>query len=134
MPQAIMRLFAYREFDEVLAEDARAMLSDEATVVLVAESAGDVIGYISGHLETDARRMLRRWGIVGDWYVDERVRGSGVGQRLMAGLEAVFREAGCELVQIATWPFNTATRAIIERSGYAEVQVTYRKELSQSDP
>ena len=131
MPAAMERLFAYRSFETVLAEDVAAMLRDPAVVVLLALGDGKAIGYISGTIENDDRRVIRRKGVVGDWYVDESVRGAGVGRRLFDTLETIFAEAGCGLVEVATWPFNEGTRKALDRLGYSEIQITYRKEFGE---
>jgi len=131
MPAGMERLFAYRSFETVLAEDVAAMLRDPAVVVLLALGDGKAIGYISGSIENDDRRVIRRKGVVGDWYVQESVRGAGVGRRLFETLESIFAEAGCGLVEVATWPFNEGTRKALDRLGYSEIQITYRKELGE---
>ncbi len=128
-------LYAYREFESVLADDVDAMLRNPATAILVAEEvvdageSADLLGYVTGYVENDARRVLSRKGIVGDWYVQEELRGTGVGRRLLDALMAVFREAGCNVAEIATWPFNAGTRRVIEELGFDEIQVVYRREL-----
>jgi GNAT superfamily N-acetyltransferase len=133
MPEGMERLFAYRSFQTVLAEDVAAMLRDPSVVVLLALAERDLgeeaIGYISGTIESDDRRVIRRKGVVGDWYVAEELRGSGVGRRLFETLESIFAEAGCGLVEVATWPFNEGTRKALGKLGYEEIQITYRKEL-----
>ena len=131
MPAGMERLFAYRSFETVLAEDASAMLRDPSVVVLLAIGDGEAVGYISGTIEHDERRAIRRKGIVGDWYVAASHRGTGIGRRLFETLEAIFAEAGCGLVEVATWPFNASTRKAVERLGFAEIQITYRKELGE---
>lgn len=131
MPAGMERLFAYRSFETVLTEDVAAMLRDPSVVVLIALGDGAAIGYISGTIENDERRAIRRKGVVGDWYVDEPARGAGIGRRLFETLESIFREAGCGLVEVATWPFNEGTRKALDRLGYSEIQITYRKELGE---
>ncbi len=131
MPAGMERLFAYRSFETVLAEDVSAMLRDPSVVVLLAVGDGKAIGYITGSIENDERRVIRRKGVVGDWYVDPSVRGSGIGRRLFETLETIFAEAGCGLVEVATWPFNRGTRKALDRLGYSEIQITYRKELGE---
>ena len=82
MPVGMERLFAYRSFGAVLAEDVAAMLRDPSVVVLMAfaqvEGPEEAVGYISGSIESDERRVIRRKGVVGDWYVEERFRGASV--------------------------------------------------------
>lgn len=134
MSAGMERLFAYRAFEEVLAEDVRAMLRDDSVVVLLAESDEGPVGYISGTIESDERRVIRRKGVVGDWLVEESARGAGVGRRLFETLEAIFREAGCGLVEVATWPFNEGTRQALRQLRYEEIQITYRKALDDDEP
>jgi GNAT superfamily N-acetyltransferase len=70
-------------------------------------------------------------GVVGDWYVDEAARGHGVGAALLAELERRFADAGCEVMESATWSFNRGARAAHLALGFDEVQVTYRKRLGK---
>lgn len=134
MPEGMEILFAYRQFPHVLREDVEAMLRGEASVVLVAEDvdAGPhprPIGYASGTIQNDPRRVLSRKGILGDWFVAEDARGSGVGRRLVEVLFAIFQESGCSVVETSTWTFNTETRKAMDALGFREIQVTYRKEI-----
>ena len=122
-------LYAYRDFPTVLADDVDAMIRNPATAILLAESDDGPCGYITGYVENDARRQLDRKGVVGDWYVAEGHRGQGVGRGLLDRLLAIFAEAGCNITEIATWPFNDATRRHIEAAGYEEIQIVYRRKL-----
>jgi RimJ/RimL family protein N-acetyltransferase len=131
MPPGLLPLFAYRDFGRVLDEDVIAMLASPNVVVLLAELESEPCGYITGHIENDPRRLHSRKGIVGDWYVETARRGSGIGRALLRALEKIFAEAGCEVVESATWPFNEATRRLHERLGFAEVQVVYRRRLDE---
>ena len=85
-------------FEDVLAEDVRAMLRDEDVVVLVAENDEGPLGYISGTIENDERREDRlgpfrcRLGRVA--HVDNRRPGVGL-------LVAAFYEKRYELLQEA---------------------------------
>ena len=135
MPEELEILFAYRQFPHVLREDVDAMLRNDTTVLLVAErieaeqSHPVGLGYISGYIQNDTRRVLSRKGIVGDWYVDPDGRGQGVGRALMQTLFAIFRESGCSIVETSTWSVNTETRKAMDRLGFREIQVTYRQQL-----
>jgi len=97
--------------------------------VLVAERGTEPLGYITGHVEVDDRRLLRRKGVVEDWLVLDSERGEGVGKRLMDALVEEFRNAGCELVESGTWAFNTDARRAHARAGFDEIEVRFRKRL-----
>lgn len=131
MPRALRPLIDYRDLEGVLREDVDAMLADRNTTVMLAEVGGTPIGYVSGHVEVDERRIARKRGIMGDWYVDESARGQGVGKELVAALEAAFLSSGCDTMESATWAFNTGARKAHKALGFSEVQIVYRKVLTQ---
>jgi L-amino acid N-acyltransferase YncA len=128
-PAELEPFFAHRSFGTVLRDDVDAMLHDRSTIVLIAERAGVPVGYASGTISHDPRRVLAKKGTVGDWYVDEPSRGTGAGKALLAELERIFVEAGCEVMESATWSFNHPARAAHEALGFREVQVVYRKRI-----
>jgi ribosomal protein S18 acetylase RimI-like enzyme len=132
LPKERIPLVAYRDFRVVLREDVDAMLANEATAVLVAEREGKIVGYITGTIENEPRRVLARKGVVGDWYVSRALRGQSVGKSLLTTLEAIFLEAGCEVVESQTWSTNDVARRAHEAAGFLEVQVVYRKALGRT--
>jgi RimJ/RimL family protein N-acetyltransferase len=131
MPEGLEILYAYRDFENVLREDVDAMLRNPGTTILVADEGERLLGYVSGVVEHDPRRVLSRKGILGDWFVEPDARGLGVGRRLVHGLFAHFRTLGCSVVETSTWPFNTGTRAAMGKLGFSEIQITYRQALTE---
>ena len=123
------RLVAYREFDAVLSEDVDALLQRAMVRVFIAEIEGKPVGYITGHVEDDERRVLSPKGVIEDWYVVSAHRGGGVGRALMASIEAAFVDAGCALVESSTWESDEGAREAHRALGYHGVQVVYRKPL-----
>ena len=53
-------LVDYRDYERILAEDLASLLSDRGALVLVAESGGRVVGYITGRVRVESRRVLPR--------------------------------------------------------------------------
>ncbi len=132
MPEGLELLYAYRDFENVLREDVDAMLRNPGTTIYLAEDAAHrVVGYVSGMVEHDPRRVLSRKGILGDWFVEPEVRGLGVGRQLVQALFAHFRALGCSVVETMTWPFNTGTREAMGKLGFEEVQIVYRQSLTE---
>jgi len=129
LPPEIIELVAYRDFDTVLREDIEALLKSEQTIVLIGHLDGDVVGYISARIQQEPRRLLRRRGVIEDWYVEEEHRGKGYGGELLKAIEASLLEAGCEVLESATWSFNEGARRVHESLGFSEVQIQYRKRL-----
>ena len=129
VPPAIAPLLAYRDFERVLRDDIDGLIEHPNAVVLVAERDGSVLGYITGHIEEEPERRMPRRGVVEDWYVEPAARGEGLGAALMATLEAVFREAGCDLIESATWSFNEGAVQAHRKLGFEAYQVRFRKPL-----
>lgn len=122
-------LIAYRDYDRLLADDLRALLSDRNKHVLLAESGGKAVGYITGKLTVEQGRVLPRKGVVEDWYVAPEARGVGIGAALLQELEARFIAAGCDVIESATWTSNESARRVHEALGFREIRVIYRREV-----
>ena len=122
-------LIAYRDYEQLLADDLRALLSDGDSHVLVAESDSEAVGYITGKVTVEHGRVLPRKGIVEDWYVMPDARGAGIGAALLHELQARFIAAGCDVIESATWTSNDGARRVHEALGFREIRVIYRKKV-----
>jgi GNAT superfamily N-acetyltransferase len=130
LPSDVAEFYAYRDLEGALRDDVDALLHSPRAFVMIAERNGEPVGYATGHIEEDdERRLLRRKGVVEDWYVDEAARGAGVGALLVEALAAAFRDASCQVIESTTWPFNDGARRAHEALGFHEVEVKYRKRL-----
>ena len=122
-------LIEYRDYERILRDDLDALLRDRSSHVLVAESQGVAVGYITGRVTMEPRRVLPRRGVVEDWYVVPESRDSGVGAVLLRELEERFAAAGCELIESATWSGNEGARRAHDALGFREIRVMYRKRI-----
>ena len=122
-------LIEYRDYDRILRDDLETLLRDRTSHVLVAESQGVVVGYITGRTTVEARRVLSRRGVVEDWYVAPESRGAGTGSLLLREIEARFAAAGCEVIESATWSSNEGARRAHDALGFREIRVMYRKRI-----
>jgi GNAT superfamily N-acetyltransferase len=122
-------LIEYRDYDRILRDDLNALLRDQNSHVLVAESQGVAIGYITGRVTVEARRVLLRRGVVEDWYVVPESRGSGAGALLLREIEKRFAAVGCEVMESATWSSNEGARRAHDALGFREIRVMYRKRI-----
>ena len=122
-------LFAYRDLDGTLRDDVDGLLTGRDSLVLLAEQSGIPVGYITGHVEVDARRVLARKGVVEDWYVVPEGRGMGAGKLLLDTLVEAFRAAGCDVVESGTWAFNEGARRAHAKAGFTEIEVKLRRRL-----
>jgi len=122
-------LIEYRDYDRILPDDLGALMRDQNSHVLVAESQGVAIGYITGRITVEPRRVLPRRGVVEDWYVMPESRGSGAGALLLREIEERFAAAGCEVIESATWSGNEGARRAHDALGFREIRVMYRKRI-----
>lgn len=122
-------LIEYRDYERILSDDLQALLKDPSSHVLVAESQGAAVGYITGRVTVEPRRVLPRRGVVEDWFVVPKSRGAGVGASLLRELERRFTAAGCEVMESATWSANEGARRAHDALGFQEIRVMYRKRI-----
>jgi ribosomal protein S18 acetylase RimI-like enzyme len=95
-----------------------------ADIVLVAEGSGEPVGYISCHI--GAERRVGKIGLLG---VDQRVRGQGVGQRLVRSSLEWLQGQGMRETIVVTQARNGAAQRLYQRSGFLtrDVQLWYHK-------
>jgi len=122
-------LIEYLDYERILRDDLQALLDEPSSHVLLAESQGVAVGYITGRVTVEPRRVLPRRGVVEDWYVVPASRGSGVGASLLRELERRFAAAGCEVMESATWAANQGGRRAHDALGFREIRVLYRKRI-----
>jgi GNAT superfamily N-acetyltransferase len=122
-------LYAYQNLGRALREDVDAILASPRAVGFIAEEDGTPIGYITGHVEEDARRVLARKGVVEDWYVEPDARGKGVGKALFDTLVEAFGERGCVVLESTTWAGNTGARAAHQALGFHDIEIKMRREI-----
>jgi GNAT superfamily N-acetyltransferase len=82
---------------------------DQPVKLVVRDSVGTVIGGILGHTRW-------RWLYIDKLWVDELVRGKGIGSGLMAAAEDLARARGCTDASLDT--FGYQARPFYEKLGY----------------
>jgi len=102
----------------------RRSCEDYADAVLVAESEGRPVGYVSCHLpRSTAQGQI---GLVG---LAAEARGQGLGQRLVAGALDWFAQQGIEEVSVVTQGRNVAAQRLYQRCGFLtrSIQLWYHR-------
>ncbi|MCP5150050.1 MAG: GNAT family N-acetyltransferase [Ectothiorhodospiraceae bacterium] len=118
----------------------------EATVaacdgaILVAEVDRVVVGFVAAfvqaedegdaHLEPSARR----WGWIGDLYVEPRMRRRGIAAALLDAAERHFAAHGLTRVKLAFVARNVAARDVYVRRGYGPYEEIWEKRLVPDAP
>jgi GNAT superfamily N-acetyltransferase len=97
---------------------------DDDMIVLVAEKDGVVVGYLYGGLEPMSWKELRAaCGYLHDVYVDDSVRGHGVGDRLMREGFTWLVSRGAPRVVMVRAAGNAAAARLAARLGFRETMV-----------
>jgi ribosomal protein S18 acetylase RimI-like enzyme len=99
-------------------------------LVLVAERAGDVVGYAYAGIEPRNWKELRdEAGFIHDVLVAESERRSGIAQALLDGAIEWLKKAGAPRVVLWTATRNEAARRLFSRAGFRDTMVEMTREL-----
>jgi ribosomal protein S18 acetylase RimI-like enzyme len=102
-------------------------------VMLVAEQAGAVIGFLCYTFEEDpgtfVRPEYRRHALIWDISVAGEARGQGVGQALLAAAERAARAGGIAEIRLYVLEANVRARRIYEEAGYRNYERFLSKRL-----
>lgn len=105
-------------------------LDEEDSLVLVADRAGEVAGYLYAAIEPRNWKELRdEAGFVHDVLVAEGNRGAGVAEALMQDAFAWMRARGVPRVVLWTAAANDRARQLFDRLGFRPTMIEMTREL-----
>ncbi len=105
-------------------------LDDPNVIVLVAESAGRVIGYAFAAIEGYDYLSLRGpAGLLHDLIVDPAHRGRGVGRVLLEATFSYLNGRGVPRVVLSTAQRNESAQRLFERMGFRRTMIEMTREL-----
>lgn len=108
-------------------------MADEGGAIFVGVRAEGVpVGFASARIATSLRS--RGWYCyVYDLIIHPDARRRGYGQMLIERLTQIAREAGCQRIELASRPTNTAAHAFYKRLGFGVVGVKFALTLASGD-
>jgi ribosomal protein S18 acetylase RimI-like enzyme len=109
----------------------RTDLGDPAITILVAVFEEEVRGYAKLIVED------KPWGLsceVETLVVEEKLRGRGIGTKLMEAAERTAAEAGALGIRVNVLRLNERARGFYQRRQYEAIAVRYGKHLSAAPP
>ena len=110
-----------------------AAVAQHGGIVRIAEAGGRAIGWAAAWPELDSLYVVedeRRILYISELYVEEPMRGTGVGRALIAACEDWARGQGIAVARISVMSKNTPAAAAYERVGYAPYALRLTKRLS----
>jgi ribosomal protein S18 acetylase RimI-like enzyme len=109
-------------------------LTEKDVVILVAEKAGSVAGYVYAALEPQSWKELREpAGFIHDVAVEESSRGLGIASALLKAAMEWLRGRGAPRVVLWTAEQNAAALHLFSRLGFRQTMIEMTRELQQ-DP
>ncbi len=106
-------------------------LAVRETIILVAERAGRVIGYVYASLvPRDWSDLRDACGKIHDLYVEEPTRGDGIGRALLEDVVQRLEELGVPRVVLMVATANPAARALFASAGFRETMIEMTREAS----
>jgi GNAT superfamily N-acetyltransferase len=100
--------------------------------VFIAEQNGGAVGWAVFLIEQEAIYIVeseRRTGYIAELFIEENVRGTGVGKALIAACETHARANGLTVLMIGVLPKNTRARTVYHAAGFAPYSEQLRKHL-----
>jgi len=114
--------YSLRQDAEILwAKWAGQRLRDEDSLMLVAETGGDYVGYLLAHVD-DSQPIfkMRRHATVTDVFVVKEQRRKGLGKRLVDEALAFFKERGVSHARANVLLKNEGAKAFMEKMGFGD--------------
>ena len=109
-------------------------LEQDDTVVLVADRAGDLLGYVYAGIEPRNWKELRdEAGFIHDVVVDEPARHGGVATALMQAAVEWLKQAGMPRVVLWTADPNASAQRLFSHLGFRRTMVEMTLELGEGE-
>ena len=110
-------------------------LGEPDVVVLVAERAGEVVGYAYAGVEGNDYMALRGpAGVLYDLVVDPGHRGGGVGRMLLDATLEALQSRGAAQVVLSTAERNEPAQRLFARAGFRRTMIEMTRELGGDGP
>jgi diamine N-acetyltransferase len=96
----------------------------ESQILLVAESDGEIVGFVFGLLREAPDtpfHVKRRYLLVDNLSVSQKMRGTGVGRALMEQAHEWARSQGVTQIELGVYEFNEGARQFYEALGYKTI-------------
>lgn len=102
---------------------------DDMVLLVAVTGSGDVVGYAYARVEgRDYNELLEAHGKLHDVYVDETVRGRGVGEALVREAVARLTAKGAPRVVLSTAVQNASAQRLFQRLGFHTTMLEMTRE------
>jgi ribosomal protein S18 acetylase RimI-like enzyme len=107
------------------------LLDDANIVILVADRAGEVVGYSYAGVEgMDYMSLRGPAGVIYDILVDPEHRRQGIGRALLEAAIVALKDRGSPRVVLSTAERNTDAQRLFERAGFRRTMIEMTRDLT----
>jgi len=119
---------------EIWREQMLSRLSQRTNVLLVAESDGDIVGFLSGQMKILGDLFIGGLSaIIQDLYVAPQNRGAGLGRMLTESAVSIFSDFGIDSIEVQVAHRNEVSLAFWTALGWHPEIIQVRRMLSLSN-
>lgn len=100
--------------------------------ILVAEQDGTVVGFVCVLAGFDSKDMIEartKYAFITDLVVTSKLRGHGIGLRLLQEAETFSRQRGASVIRLNVLAGNTSARAFYTKTGFRDLEIKLIKPL-----
>jgi ribosomal protein S18 acetylase RimI-like enzyme len=102
--------------------------------VWFAESEGSVVGYVIGVIWDQSEKNKleigpHKLGQVLDLFIDESMRGQGLGSKFLSMMEKYFKDEGCDSMWVNTNAHNQPARNLYKKFGFVDRELGLLKNI-----
>jgi len=103
-------------------------------LIYVVEKEARIVAFIAGTILGQSKQDLlecvpAKDGRIIELFVDEKLRGQGIGTRLMGMMEEYFREKGCDVSRVEVFEPNVKAHNFYRKLGYRDRMIDMIKML-----
>ena len=127
----LLRLIKYKNYDKHLEEDVKKYMkiNKEEAMIFVAVDNGKLIGYIYGRIVKKPKMLLDKFGIIEDWFVEEKYRNKRIGELLWNKLILWFKNKKCNCLELDVYTTNERAIRIYHKMGFIDKSIVMIKKL-----
>jgi len=119
----------YKDKIAIFTETVEEWLTDKKHYMFVSEERKHLLGYICGHVQNRAPRVLDKEGYIDDWFVRKNWRSKGLGRALFDALVKEFKKEHCNRLGLLTKVGNKHAIDFYHKLGFIDESLTMVRKL-----
>lgn len=121
----------YKNVEDLVSKGAKIYCHNKSPkkTAFVFEKNNKLLGYISGEIKSDNRKIIPSVGHIDDWFVSKKYRGKKIGTQLYNQMIKFFKEHSIKIITLGVFNQNKNTYKLYEKMGFKPLDTTLLKRL-----